>query len=65
MTFVNEPRGVTNAYKRFIVHKIKEHYDLEGIPVRIYPKKRRRGSTKAKDVSYGYVQTEETGDTPQ
>jgi len=53
MAFVNEPRGITNAYKRFIVSKIKEHYDLIGIPVRLFPKKRRRGDTKAADVAYG------------
>ncbi|MBK9294385.1 MAG: ribosome biogenesis GTPase Der [Oligoflexia bacterium] len=40
MTFVNEPRGVTPSYRRFVVNKIKEHYDLKGIPVRIYAKKR-------------------------
>jgi GTP-binding protein len=60
MAFVNEPRGVTNAYKRFITSKIKTHYDLKGIPVRVYPKKRRRGSTKAVDVSYGQVSFIET-----
>lgn len=40
MTFVNEPRGVTPSYRRFVVNKLKEHYDLKGIPVRIYAKKR-------------------------
>ena len=53
MTFVNEPRGITNSYKRFIATKIKAHYGLAGIPIRIYPKKRRRGSTRAVDVHYG------------
>jgi GTP-binding protein len=53
MAFVNEPRGVNNSYKRFITSKIKEHYNLVGIPVRLYPKKRRRGATKRNEVAYG------------
>lgn len=53
MMFVNEPKGVTTAYRRFIINKLKQHYDLEGIPIRIYPKKRRRGLARAEEVSDG------------
>jgi GTP-binding protein len=60
MCFVNEPRGVTSSYKRFLSSKIKIEYDLVGIPVRIYPKKRRRGATKAADVSYGHLNDKAT-----
>ncbi len=41
MAFVNEPRGITKAYRRFLSTQIKKQYDLVGIPIRIYPKKRR------------------------
>lgn len=41
MTFVNDPRGVNKAYRRFVIARLKEQYDLSGVPVRIYPKKRR------------------------
>lgn len=47
MTFVNEPRGVTNSYRRFVIKKIKEHYDLRGIPVRLYAKKRKKSQPKS------------------
>jgi predicted GTPase len=40
MTFVNEPRAITHSYRRFVTKKIKEHYGLMGIPVRLYAKKR-------------------------
>src|SRR5262249_51232993 len=50
MTYVNEPRGVTNAYKRFVAAKIKDHYGMEGIPIRIYPKKRKRSG---EGLTYG------------
>ncbi|CAM5998651.1 unnamed protein product [Sphagnum balticum] len=53
MAYVNEPRGISNSYKRFVISKIKEKYDLVGIPLRLYPKKKRRADTKASDVSYG------------
>lgn len=40
MTFVNEPKGVTSSYRRFVINKIKAHFSLKGIPVRLYAKKR-------------------------
>jgi GTP-binding protein len=53
MAYVNEPRGITNAYKRFIIGQIKKQYDLTGIPIRIYPKKTRSGTTKHDRPTYG------------
>ncbi len=33
IAFANYPQGVTPAYNRFIVNKIKENWDLKGIPI--------------------------------
>lgn len=33
IAFANFPKGVTPAYNRFIVNKIKEKWDLKGIPI--------------------------------
>ncbi len=48
MTFVNEPKGLNNGYRRFVINKIKEHFKLKGIPVRLYAKKRMRTRTNIK-----------------
>jgi GTP-binding protein len=36
IAFANHPDGVTNAYRRFLVKRIQEHWDLQGIPIRIF-----------------------------
>lgn len=36
IAFANHPDGVTPAYRRFLVKKIQEHWDLKGIPLRIF-----------------------------
>ncbi|MBK7963716.1 MAG: ribosome biogenesis GTPase Der [Bdellovibrionales bacterium] len=41
IAFANHPDGVTPAYRRFLVKKIKEKFGLEGIPVRIFCMKSR------------------------
>lgn len=33
IAFANYPKGVTPAYKRFVINKIKEKWDLKGIPI--------------------------------
>lgn len=33
IAFANYPKGVTSAYKRFIVNKIKKKWNLKGIPI--------------------------------
>lgn len=39
IAFANHPEGVTNAYRRFLSNKIKEEWDLGGIPIRIFAMK--------------------------
>ncbi len=43
IAFANHPDGVSNAYRRFLIKNIKEHFDLPGIPVRIFCMKTSRG----------------------
>jgi GTP-binding protein len=40
IAFVNFPDGVDNAYRRFLANRMKEHWDLKGIPIRIYAMKK-------------------------
>lgn len=42
IAFANHPDGVDNAYRRFISKNLKEHFGLEGIPVRIFVMKSRK-----------------------
>lgn len=42
--FVNEPDGLTDSYRRYVTNQIKEQFDLKGVPIRIYFKKRVRRS---------------------
>jgi GTP-binding protein len=44
IAFANHPEGVTPAYRRFLVNQIKDHWSLQGIPVRIFCMKSGRGS---------------------
>jgi len=41
IAFANQPDGVDNAYRRFLMKKIKEHWNLEGVPIRIFVMKSR------------------------
>lgn len=45
IAFANHPDGVTNAYRRFLIKQLKERFDLQGIPIRIFCMKSRRGSS--------------------
>ena len=36
IAFANYPKGVTPAYNRFIINKMKEEWDLKGIPISFY-----------------------------
>ena len=40
IAFMNEPRGLTHSYKRFLIRKIKQHWSLFEIPIRIFPLKK-------------------------
>jgi GTP-binding protein len=42
IAFTNFPDGVTTAYRRFISKRIKEKWNLEGIPIRIFAMKKGR-----------------------
>lgn len=43
IAFANHPEGVTNSYRRFLIKNMKERFDLQGIPIRIFCMKSRRG----------------------
>ena len=36
IAFANHPEGVTPQYRRFLIRKIQEQWDLKGIPLRIF-----------------------------
>ncbi len=40
IAFTNFPDGVTPAYRRFLAKRIKAHWDIEGLPIRIFAMKR-------------------------
>ncbi|MCC6138055.1 MAG: ribosome biogenesis GTPase Der, partial [Bdellovibrionaceae bacterium] len=42
IAFSNAPDGVDNSYRRFLAKKIKEKWNLHGIPIRIFVMKSRR-----------------------
>ena len=41
IAFANYPKGVTPAYNRFIVNKIKQKWDLKGIPISFHALEKR------------------------
>jgi GTP-binding protein len=36
IAFANHPDGVDNSYRRFLIKNIKERFDLQGVPIRIF-----------------------------
>lgn len=36
IAFANHPEGVTPAYRRFLIRKIQENWNLKGVPLRIF-----------------------------
>lgn len=46
IAFANEPNGVTPAYRRFVSKRLAEAFDLQGIPLRIFVMKKRKGKRK-------------------
>jgi GTP-binding protein len=36
IAFANHPDGVDNSYRRFLIKNLKDHFDLVGIPLRIF-----------------------------
>jgi GTPase len=49
IAFANFPEGVTPSYRRFLSKKIKEEWDLHGIPIRIFAMKSGRSSERESD----------------
>lgn len=43
IAFANNPDGVDNAYRRFIINNMKERFDLHGVPIRIFVMRSRGG----------------------
>jgi GTP-binding protein len=41
IAFANQPEGVDNAYRRFLINRIKDEFDLKGVPIRIFVMKSR------------------------
>lgn len=44
IAFANHPDGVSNSYRRFLIRNLKEEFNLQGIPIRIFCMKSKRGS---------------------
>ncbi|MDB2426143.1 ribosome biogenesis GTPase Der [bacterium] len=60
ITFANHPKGVTPSYRRFLVNQIKEHFNLYGIPIRIFIMKKTKGSNKSAAYKQAAVEQEHT-----
>lgn len=43
IAFANHPDGVDNSYRRFLIKNLKEKFNLQGTPIRIFCMKARRG----------------------
>jgi len=41
IAFANQPEGVDNSYRRFLINRIKDQFDLRGVPLRIFIMKSR------------------------
>jgi GTP-binding protein len=41
IAFANHPDGVHNSYRRFLIKRMKDEFDLHGIPIRIFVMKSR------------------------
>tara|TARA_B100001248_G_scaffold253282_1_gene230355 strand:+ start:16704 stop:18077 length:1374 start_codon:yes stop_codon:yes gene_type:complete len=46
--FVNHSEGVTDSYRRYLINRLKETFDLQGIPLRIYAMRSKASLTKNK-----------------
>ncbi len=38
--FCNHPKDIKDAYERFLVHKLREHFEFEGVPVKVIFRKK-------------------------
>ena len=39
LIFSNKPRSVLDSYNRYIVNKLREEFDLNGVPIRVLYRK--------------------------
>lgn len=46
IAFANRPEGVSPSYRRFLSKRIKEHWDIQGIPIRIFAMKNGGGGKR-------------------
>jgi GTP-binding protein len=46
IAFANHPDGVSPSYRRFLIKNMKEHWNLQGLPIRIFCMKSRKGADK-------------------
>lgn len=44
IAFANHPDGVNNSYRRFLIKNLKDRFNLDGIPIRIFCMKSKRGN---------------------
>ncbi len=44
IAFANHPDGVNPSYRRFLIKNLKEEFDLQGIPIRIFCMKSKRNT---------------------
>lgn len=44
IAFANHPDGVNPSYRRFLIKNLKERFSLQGIPIRIFCMKSKRGN---------------------
>lgn len=58
IAFANHPEGVTTGYRRFLIKKLKERFDLWGVPIRIFVMKRQKTKRKFNSADQGEPQDE-------
>lgn len=63
IAFANHPKGVTAAYRRFLIRHLQEAFGLEGIPIRLFVMPSKKGSTKRSAKGSEWAQ-KANGDDP-
>jgi GTP-binding protein len=46
VVFTNTPDGVTDAYQRFLVHRLRDAFGFEGCPVKLHVRERRKAGAE-------------------
>ncbi len=63
IAFANHADGVTPSYRRFLSKRIQEHWDLQGIPIRIFVMSGRHGAARGRS-SEEIIETLNVDDQP-